>query len=133
MNRSMVTNHYPDGRIYNSDGICCFPGVINEMLVYSRPGEIELLPALPTQLKTGEAQGIQCRSKLRIENLKWDLSNKTITCEIYSYENQVISLKYRKGIETYKLANGKRKAPESGNSLKIKLKKEKKTIINLEI
>ncbi len=132
MNKSMVTNHFPDGHVYNCDGICGFPGVVNEMLVYSKPGEIELLPALPSQLSRGRASGLQCRSKLVIEELNWDLDKKEIVCKINPHEDQVVNLKYRKGIKSIIVKNGK--AEQTGNGwVKVVLQKGKTITLKLTI
>ncbi len=44
-----------------------------EMLIYSRPGVIGLLPAMPASLSSGTVKGIVCRTQATIDNLTWDL------------------------------------------------------------
>lgn len=50
---SLTTSHDPDLQIYNADLTCSIPTVIMEMLFFSIPGLIELLPALPDALSKG--------------------------------------------------------------------------------
>ena len=41
-----------------------------EMLLYSRPGVIEVLPALPPTLLKGSINGMLARTFARVDNLK---------------------------------------------------------------
>jgi hypothetical protein len=43
----LVTSHNPDHAIYNLDGVLSLQRLVSEMLVFSQPGRIELLPACP--------------------------------------------------------------------------------------
>jgi alpha-L-fucosidase 2 len=82
---------------------------IGEMLVQSHTGLIDLLPALPSELPTGEIKGICARGGFEL-NLKWD-RGKLQALEILSkvgnpcmlrYGDKTISIKTKKG-QRYKL------------------------------
>ncbi|MFC8433272.1 hypothetical protein [Streptomyces sp. NPDC057253] len=60
-----MTAHNPDLEIYNADAAHALPGVLAEMLVYSRPGVLEILPALPDQLPKGSISGVLGRNRVR--------------------------------------------------------------------
>ena len=45
------------------------PAVLMEMLVYSRPGVLEILPALPASLSKGSIHGMLARTFARIDEL----------------------------------------------------------------
>ena len=55
---SLFTSHNPNLHIYNADALNSLPAVILEMLVYSCPGVIELLPACPEKLNKGKITGV---------------------------------------------------------------------------
>jgi alpha-L-fucosidase 2 len=71
--RSLMTSHNPDREIYNADAAHCLPAVFTELLVDSRPGVVEVLPALPPEWPTGSVRGIETRAGVHVEELRWDL------------------------------------------------------------
>jgi len=96
LNASLFTNHNP-GRIYNSDALHSIPGAILEALVYSRPGEIELLPAWSKALPRGSVTNVGCRTEAKVTELRWDLEKGTIYADILSLKTQKITLRVRRG------------------------------------
>lgn len=74
--------------------------VLMEMLLYSREGVVELLPALPETLDHGSIKGILSRSFARIDDLIWDMNARTANLTITSLRNQDITLIVRHGIES---------------------------------
>jgi hypothetical protein len=77
-----------------------------EMLVYSREGVIELLPAVPETLDHGNIKGILSRSFARIDNMSWDLKTKTADLTLTSLREQDITLIVRYGIESITAPDG---------------------------
>jgi len=75
------------------------PAIIMEMLAYSRPGVIEVLPALPPSLLKGSINGMLARTFARIDNLTWDMEAHTVDITITSVKKQDITLISRHGIE----------------------------------
>ena len=64
---------FMEGKLYchfQLDGSASLPGCIAEMLVQSHTGEIDLLPALPDELKTGKIKGLKARGGYKID-LEW--------------------------------------------------------------
>ena len=75
------------------------PAIMMEMLAYSRPGVVELLPALPTSLVKGSINVMLARTFARINNLTWDIEARTVDLTITSLRKQDITLIARYGIE----------------------------------
>ena len=73
--------------------------IMMEMLAYSRPGVIELLPALPPSLLKGSINGMLARSFAKIDKLAWDMEARTVDVTITSMRKQDITLIARHGIE----------------------------------
>ena len=73
--------------------------IMMEMLAYSRPGVIELLPALPPTLVKGSINGMLARTFARIDTLTWDMEARTVDVTITSARKQDITLIDRHGIE----------------------------------
>ena len=61
MNPSLITSHEPNAGIFNTDGNGGIPQIVNTMLVFSRPGRIDLLPALPNEWPAGKVKGLRPR------------------------------------------------------------------------
>ncbi|MFG2133696.1 glycoside hydrolase family 95-like protein [Streptomyces sp. NPDC048751] len=70
--RSLMTSHNPDLETYNAGAAHCLPAVVTEMLIDSRPGVVELLPALPQEWRTGSLRGIATRTGVSVDGLTWD-------------------------------------------------------------
>ncbi len=64
-----------------------------EMLVFSAPGMIKLLPALPTCWPTGAAEGIACRGGAVVD-MQWDLPAGRLTATLRSGSAQQIVVKF---------------------------------------
>ncbi len=96
--KSLMTSHNPNLDIYNADAANALPGVLSEALVYTRPGIVELLPALPDQLGKGSITGVRGRNRVRIDVLTWDLAARTVTVTLTSAVTQNITLISRRGM-----------------------------------
>jgi hypothetical protein len=75
------------------------PAIILEMLLYSRPGVIEVLPALPPSLVKGSINGMLARTFARIDRLAWDMEARRVDLTVTSVRKQDITLIARYGIE----------------------------------
>jgi alpha-L-fucosidase 2 len=106
---------YKEGNLYchfQLDGSASLPGCIAEMLVQSHTDEIDLLPALPDELKTGKITGLKARGGYKI-NMEWK-EGKLLWAEIYAkkespvplirIENKIIDLENSKRI-IFKILN----------------------------
>ena len=75
------------------------PALVMEMLIYSRPGVIEVLPALPEMLVKGSISGIMARTFTRVDKLAWNMDSRTVELTLTSSRKQDITLIARHGIE----------------------------------
>jgi alpha-L-fucosidase 2 len=82
------------------------PAIMMEMLAYSRPGVIEVLPALPPSLEKGSVNGMLARTFARINKLAWDMQERTVDITITSVRKQDITLIARYGIEDISAPSG---------------------------
>jgi hypothetical protein len=105
VNPSLTTMHNPYA-IPSPDPQGALPALIMEMLVYSRPGVIGLLPAAPDSLSEGTIKGVVSRTQATIDNLAWDLKGKKIDVTISSKVDQTMKLFVRYGIESVDAPSG---------------------------
>ena len=91
---SMMTNHdYDRGSGYCTDFAIGYLGIINESLVFSSNGEIEILPALLNSgFDKGSVTGIRARTQATVEKLEWDLNSGTAKATIKSDIKQDIKI-----------------------------------------
>jgi alpha-L-fucosidase 2 len=75
------------------------PTIMMEMLAYSRPGVIELLPALPPALEKGSIQGMLTRTSAKIDKLAWDMPARSVEVTLTSKRKQDVTLIVRHGID----------------------------------
>jgi hypothetical protein len=85
--------------------------IMMEMLAYSRPGVIEVLPALPPSLVKGSINGMLARTFARIDKLAWDMEARTVDLTVTSVRKQDIALIARQGIEAISAPAGILAAP----------------------
>ena len=87
------------------------PTIMMEMLLYSRPGVIEVLPALPPSLVKGSINGMLARSFAKIDKLAWNMEARTVDLTVTSVRKQDVTLIARQGIETISAPAGILAAP----------------------
>jgi hypothetical protein len=91
--RSLMTSHNPGLDIYNADAAHAIPAVIIEALVDSRPGVIELLPALPRRWARGRISGVRCRNQVTVAELAWDLERSSAHAVLRSDVDVTVSVR----------------------------------------
>jgi alpha-L-fucosidase 2 len=79
--------------LFQLDANMGLSAAIMEMLVYSTPGRLELLPALPARMARGEIRGLRCRGCVRLERMAWDFERATLSFSIHSEEDQTVSVR----------------------------------------
>lgn len=118
VNRSLMTNHYPYN-VYFPDALGALPAFFIEMLVYSRPGVIELLPALPREIPQGRLSGVRCFTFARLQRLTWDRRQGWIEADILSLEDQEIFIHYRHGLASMTVDGTERELSGTGCKVQI--------------
>jgi hypothetical protein len=122
VNPSLTTMHNPYA--YPApDPQGALPTIMMEMLVYSRPGVIGLLPALPPTLIEGTAKGIVCRTEAKIDDLTWNLNTGKLSVTVSSLKDQTVKLFIGGGIESIDAAEGvlPHKASPGSDEVEVKL------------
>jgi hypothetical protein len=83
---SLMTDHDTNRRMnsYCTDTLFGIAAVVNELLLCSHTGVIELLPALPSDWRTGSICGLMARTRIEVRELKWDLGLGMVRAVLYS-------------------------------------------------
>ncbi|MBR4766414.1 MAG: hypothetical protein IK085_06605, partial [Clostridia bacterium] len=81
---SLMTDHYTHGGwgVFCTDTSIGTVGVLDEMLLYSNTGVIEVLPALPDEWSEGSIKGLRARTNAKVD-VEWtsDSAKVTITSD----------------------------------------------------
>ncbi|MCX5388589.1 RICIN domain-containing protein [Streptomyces sp. NBC_00094] len=109
--RSLMTSHNPDLHIYNADAANALPAVVSEALLYTRPGILELLPALPEEFVRGAIRGVRGRNRVLVESLSWDTTARSATVTLVSDIAQDVTLVCRRGIASVSATVGVAPSP----------------------
>lgn len=64
-----------------------------EMLVFSAPGIIKLLPALPNGWAKGKINGVLCRGGIEVD-IRWDMEEGQMDVDLISLVDQCITVKF---------------------------------------
>ena len=96
---TLLCPHDPYANMRIADAQGGIPAIMMEMLAYSRPGEIEVLPALPPSLAKGSINGMLLRTCARLDKLAWDMDSRTVDLTVTSLKKQDVTLIARYGIE----------------------------------
>ncbi len=70
-----------------------FTAAILEMLVFSVPGRLKLLPALPDAWVSGKFENILCRGGISVSTA-WNTAQKNLNVRIESTKTQRIEIKF---------------------------------------
>ncbi|MEU1178670.1 glycoside hydrolase N-terminal domain-containing protein [Streptomyces sp. NPDC005820] len=97
--RSLMTSHNPNLEIYNADAAHCLPAVVVELLLDSRPGTVELLPALPPEWRSGSLRGIRTRAGLCVDELTWDIDKGVARTVLTSPRAREVVVMCRRGTD----------------------------------
>ncbi len=90
---SLMTQRYEDAHTLVSDGNA-IPEIVNSALIYSVPGRLDLLPALPPSVPSGEIRGLAARSliaPITITRLSW--TPREIQIELTTAADQSIEIR----------------------------------------
>jgi alpha-L-fucosidase 2 len=70
-----------------------FTAAVLEMLIFSRPGLIKLLPALPANWSVGRVTGVLCRGGVTV-SVEWDMPAGRMVVDLLSPMEQEITIKF---------------------------------------
>lgn len=129
VSRSLQTNHYPY-RLLFPDMLGGVPAFLAEMAVYSEPGVVEFLPALPRALDQGSIEGVCLYTAAKLRSMNWDRKAGTLHATIVSLNDQTLTLRYRYGICSITV-NGTSYQPQRNDiSVSCKAGEEVKVVLN---
>lgn len=80
------------GALFNTDISGGLPALIIEMLVYSQPGTISVLPALPEDWSKGKIEGVLLRGGVTLRELSWE--DKKLRIVLNTDRKQQVNLQF---------------------------------------
>lgn len=132
VNESFSTRHNPYVAHFMPDAQGALPTIVLESLLYSRPGVLDLLPAVPWCWPKGNIKGMSARTAVRVEELSWDLENGNITLIITPLKTQEVELVYRAGFDSISADGAEMLPGADGKRRKLLLQNGRKVIISFK-
>jgi len=93
---SLASLHNP-GNLFNMDLSGGFPAAIMRTLVYSEPGLLKLLPALPESWTEGQIEGLLTRGQIEVRQLRWNKNGLSVSLE--SGKDQTVKIELPQPVE----------------------------------
>lgn len=90
---------------YQIDANMGWTAAVQEMLMFSTPGHITILPALPRKWSNGSVRGLLARGGVSV-SIKWNKLENSIQATLESKTNQEIDLHYNGDIHKVSLVAG---------------------------
>lgn len=90
--RTLQTNHYPY-KMFFPDLLGAMAALLLEMAVFSKPGTVEFLPAMPETLSEGRLDGIWLYTFAKLESMTW--SREGVHAVLTSNEDQTLAIRCR--------------------------------------
>ena len=91
--RTLQTSHFPYRGVF-PDLQGAVPAFLVEMCIFSAPGVLEFLPAMPDNLRKGSIDGVWLYTFAKLEHMEWD--EKGLKACVISREKQEITLRCRR-------------------------------------
>ncbi len=101
--RVLGTNHYPYF-LSCPDLQGAVPAILLEMAVFSKPGTVEFLPAMPASLGQGSIEGVWLYTWAKLERMDW--GDKGLKAMLTSNQGQTLTLRCRRPMKAFRV-NGK--------------------------
>lgn len=91
---SLMTNHdYDRSSCYCTDFALGYLGIVNESLLYSNDGKIEILPSVPQSgFESGKITGLRSRTRAVVDEITWNFEDGTATATVTSDIAQTITV-----------------------------------------
>lgn len=91
---SLMTNHdYDRSSCYCTDFAIGYLGIINESLLYSNVGKIEILPSVPESgFENGRITGLRARTRAVVDEIVWNFADGTAKVTVTSDIAQTITV-----------------------------------------
>ena len=92
---SLMTNHNYNrsSSAYCTDFAIGYLGIINESLLFSDTGKIEILPAVPeTGFESGSIKGLRARTNALVDDISWNLEEGTASVTVTSDISQTVEI-----------------------------------------
>lgn len=102
---SLVTSHDPEHQVYNLDAVLSLPRLFMEMLVYTEPGKVELLPAWPKEYADGKLSGVRLYGG-HLLNLEWK-DGTLAGAQLEAHKNETLQIHYQGKKKSLQVKKGK--------------------------
>ena len=100
----LVTSHNPEHEIYNLDAVLSLPRLLYDLLVFSQPGRLELLPACPKDFPAGKLSGMRIHNGHKLD-ISWK-DGQLVSATIYPAKNDKVEIVLGNRVKTIEVSSG---------------------------
>ncbi len=86
----LVTSHDPDHAIYNLDSVLSLPRLLVEMVAFSQPGRLQLMPACPPEFPPGSLSGIRIHGGHKLD-VTWR-NGELVAAVLHAAKDEVLTV-----------------------------------------
>ena len=133
-----IKRHYPELQVrtatFNQRGQYNDVLIVNNALVFSHRGTLELLPALPSAWPKGAVSGILARGQITIDRLQWNRPAGTLRLELTSGRDQTVRLRLATGqaIKSIRVTGADVKDPPGeGGARRVVLSRGRRAVVEM--
>jgi len=101
----LVTSHNPEHSIYNLDAALSLQRLLSDLLVFSQPGRVELLPACSSSFPTGKLTGLRIHGGHKLD-ISW-ANGGLVSAVVHAGHNDSCTFICNKKSVTIKMVAGK--------------------------
>ena len=105
---------------------------VQEMLCFSKPGLIKLLPALPRKWARGSVSGLLCRGEVRVD-ITWDMEKAQIQATFQSQRTQTIRVQAPAPIQAAWVDGVEISGPRAESGLQLQLMAGSPSLLRLDL
>jgi alpha-L-fucosidase 2 len=91
--QSLLLRLYSGWELFLADAHFGFTSAVQEMLLFSTPGMVKLLPACPEKWERGSVKGMSCRGGIQV-GMQWDTPGRWLTATLLSKMPQQVCVKF---------------------------------------
>lgn len=124
---ALQTRHFPyRGRFPDLQG--AMPCILLEMCIFSEPGTVEFLTALPESLGKGRIEGVWLYTWAKLERMDWDENG--LKAVLLSNKTQALALRCRRNMKSFRI-NGIPMDMDGGR-IRYDFKAEEKIVVEID-
>ncbi len=130
--QGVTTDWFAGNPPFQIDANFGFTAAVLEMLIFSRPGFIRILPAIAPDWNKGKARGLWTRCACRVD-IEWDITSKNITVKLMPLRKESIEIEIPLRFDNIDASGCTIVSSKENRYIIVNLEREHKAYLNINI